>query len=65
MGKKIPLGIIPMGSGNGIAGHFNIPSNLSEAINIIIKGYDVKVDVGHFNGKYFLETLVSDSNRPL
>ena len=49
MGKKIPLGIIPIGSGNGIAGHFNIPSNLSEAINIIVKGYDVKVDVGHFN----------------
>ena len=57
VGKKIPLGIIPMGSGNGIAGHFNIPSNLSEAINIIIKGNDVKVDVGHFNEKYFLGNL--------
>ena len=57
MGKKIPLGIIPMGSGNGIAGHFNIPSNLSEAIKIIIKGYDVKIDVGNFNKKYFLGNL--------
>jgi len=57
MGKKIPLGIIPMGSGNGIAGHFNIPSNLSEAIKIIIKGYDVKIDVGNFNEKYFLGNL--------
>ena len=55
--KQIPLGIIPIGSGNGIAGHFCIPSNLSDATNIIFKGYSAKIDLGFFDEKYFLGNL--------
>ena len=49
--KQIPLGIIPIGSGNGIAGHFCIPSNLSDATNIIFNGYSTKIDLGFFDKK--------------
>ena len=55
--KKTPLGIIPIGSGNGIAGHFGIPSNLSDAINIIFSDYRIKMDVGFFDEKIFLGNL--------
>ena len=55
--KQIPLGIIPIGSGNGIAGHFCIPSNLSDATNIIFNGYSTKIDLGFFDEKYFLGNL--------
>ena len=58
MGKKIPLGIIPMGSGNGIAGHFNIPSNLSEAIKIIIKGFIVIRIISFFVTFYYTMNFV-------
>ena len=55
--KQTSLGIIPMGSGNGIAGHFGIPSNLSDAINIIFSDYRIKMDVGFFDEKIFLGNL--------
>ena len=55
--KPTPLGIIPMGSGNGIAGHFGIPSNLSNAINIIFNDHRIKVDLGLFDEKIFLGNL--------
>ena len=55
--KQIPLGIIPIGSGNGIAGHFGIPLNLSDAIDIIFKDYRIKMDLGFFDEKIFLGNL--------
>jgi len=55
--KQTPLGIIPMGSGNGIAGHFGIPSNLSDAINTIFMDYRIKMDLGFFDEKIFLGNL--------
>ncbi|MEW6455533.1 MAG: diacylglycerol kinase family protein [Acidobacteriota bacterium] len=49
-----PLGIIPGGSGNGLARGLNIPLNLKQALNIIANERDIKIDVGKINDKYFL-----------
>lgn len=49
----IVLGIIPTGSGNGLASNLNIPKNPVKAIELI-KTYDVKkIDAGSINNKLF------------
>jgi diacylglycerol kinase (ATP) len=53
IGTPILLGIIPLGSGNGLASNLNIPKNLNKAISIIKKRKVRIIDVGVLNGKYF------------
>ena len=49
----IPLGIIPMGSGNGLASNLKIPKQLEKAIGVILKNKSVPIDVGRVNDSYF------------
>lgn len=44
------LGIIPCGSGNGLARHLNIPMDVKKAIETINKGIEATVDYGKING---------------
>lgn len=50
---SIPLGIIPIGSGNGLASNLNIPKNIDKALEIIKKNTIKKIDVGQLNQHYF------------
>ena len=50
---KFALGIIPIGSGNGLARNLNIPMNIEKAIDIIKKNKTVAIDVGKINDFYF------------
>ena len=43
------LGIIPCGSGNGLARHLRIPMDYKAAIDILNKGYQVCIDYGKIN----------------
>lgn len=43
------LGIIPAGSGNGLARHLKIPMDPAKAIDILNKGYSIKMDTGYMN----------------
>ena len=43
------LGIIPCGSGNGLARHLHIPMDGKAAIDILNKGYQVCIDYGKIN----------------
>lgn len=45
----IPLGIIPTGSGNGLARHLQIPINFESALHRIIEGSEVVIDSGLLN----------------
>jgi YegS/Rv2252/BmrU family lipid kinase len=56
VGKSIPLGIIPVGSGNGLARHLNIPLNYKKAFQKALVGATIKIDVGHINKKPFFCT---------
>lgn len=47
------LGIIPFGSGNGLARFLKIPMNAAEAIKVINKSHVNVVDTARFNGKHF------------
>lgn len=44
------IGYIPMGTTNDFAHSFNIPVNASDAVDTIINGKELKVDIGDFNG---------------
>lgn len=47
------LGILPLGSGNGLARFLNIPQNLKEAILLINKMKTDRIDSATFNNKFF------------
>jgi YegS/Rv2252/BmrU family lipid kinase len=53
IGKNIALGIVPMGSGNGLASNLKIPKNRSRALEIIRDKHQEHIDVGRINGRYF------------
>ncbi|MEC7619214.1 MAG: YegS/Rv2252/BmrU family lipid kinase [Bacteroidota bacterium] len=54
---EIPIAVVPVGSGNGIARHFKIPSVISNAIQLIKKKKIAKMDVGVVNGHYFFGNM--------
>ncbi len=53
---KIPLVIIPHGSGDGLARHLMIPLNPEKAIDVIRYGKPVDIDYGRANGHLFFCT---------
>jgi diacylglycerol kinase (ATP) len=55
--SKIVLGIIPVGSGNGLASNLNIPRDFKKAIDIIKKGKTTFMDVGKINEFYFFSNM--------
>ncbi len=54
--SKTALGIIPMGSGNGLARHLQIPLNFRKAIEIIRNGKTQPIDAAEINGNVFFVT---------
>ena len=50
------LAIIPIGSGNGLARHLNIPLNYQRAVDTIFNGNGKFIDAGVINGKVFFCT---------
>ncbi|RWW92355.1 diacylglycerol/lipid kinase family protein [Flavobacterium cerinum] len=54
---SIKLGIIPVGSGNGLSAHLQIPKNIEQALQLIITGQSTSIDVGKLNDKYFFSNM--------
>ena len=54
--SKCALGIIPAGSGNGIARHLNIPLSLKKAIRRLNEFKVLNIDTGTVNGIPFIGT---------
>lgn len=47
------LGILPGGSGNGLARNLGIPLSWLRALDTLITGQDVFIDTGNINGRHF------------
>jgi len=56
IGTPAALGVIPTGSGNGFARHFNIPLDPVRAAHILADGRIRAIDVGTANGRPFFVT---------
>lgn len=54
LGRSAALGIVPMGSGNGLARALGIPLRPLEALDVLETGVRRAIDVGMLNGRPFL-----------
>jgi len=52
-GSETSLGIIPIGSGNGLARHIGLSMNPEKALSQLLKGKSELMDVGKINDRYF------------
>jgi YegS/Rv2252/BmrU family lipid kinase len=56
VGTNVRLGVIPAGSGNGFARHFNIPLAPDAAATALLEGHTQRIDVGKANDRLFFVT---------
>jgi YegS/Rv2252/BmrU family lipid kinase len=52
-GRKIPLAIMPAGTGNLLAGNLGIPVDLEKAVELAFSGPRRRIDLGRLNGEHF------------
>lgn len=52
LNKDIKMGIIPLGSANGLATELNIPPNLEENLECMVKGKSKRIDALKVNDKH-------------
>lgn len=53
-GGSVPLGIIPLGTGNQLASNLGIPPDVERAVEVAVAGEPQTIDLGQLsNGRYF------------
>ena len=52
-GAKIPLAIMPAGTGNLLASNLGVPTDLERAVDIALHGERRHIDLGKLDGEYF------------
>lgn len=57
VGTRTAMGIIPAGSGNGLARHLGIPLDVDRAVRVIERNNIIAADYGTANGKPFFCTF--------
>lgn len=55
-GSSSAMGIVPVGSGNGLARHLGIPQDVKQAVRKIVDGHTSMIDYGLLNRKKFFCT---------
>lgn len=54
--EAVQFGIVPLGTGNDFAAALGIPLELEAALETLLRGQELRVDVGVVNGRRFLNT---------
>lgn len=57
VGQKVPLGVIPLGSGNDYIRALGIPNDLARSVGVLSRGGTRPVDVGRVAGRFYLNSL--------
>ncbi len=55
--KSIPIGGIRVGSGNDFLRYFKYPTNLEEAMAILLRGNELTIDAGRVEEHYFINAI--------
>lgn len=56
-GTGVPMGILPCGSGNGLARSLAIPQDPRKAVDVITAGHTIDIDCGEANSRRFFCTF--------
>ncbi|AYA36165.1 diacylglycerol kinase family lipid kinase [Hymenobacter oligotrophus] len=56
LGTGVAMGVLPRGSGNGLARHLGIPLGMAAAVSLLRQPRVLPIDVGRLNGKPFFCT---------
>ncbi len=51
---RIAVGIIPLGTGNDFAAALGIPVDVEAAVDVLLQGREIRVDLGQVNGRVFV-----------
>lgn len=57
VGSDCEFGLVPMGSGNGLARHLGIPLGFEASLKLAAMGSAIKVDTGEANGHPFFNVM--------
>ncbi len=55
--SECEFGLVPMGSGNGLARHLALPLGFDAALNLATLGVSIKIDTGEANGRPFFNVM--------
>lgn len=53
---RVAVGIIPLGTGNDFAAGLGIPNDIEAALDVLLRGRELRVDLGQVNGRVFVNT---------
>lgn len=54
--EQTRFGIIPLGTGNDFAAGLGIPTDVGEALDVLAREEEIRVDLGKVNGRVFINT---------
>ena len=57
VGTDVPFGLVPMGSGNGLARHLQLPLRFKDALEVAIGDQVIGIDTGEVNGYPFFNVV--------
>jgi diacylglycerol kinase (ATP) len=53
---RVVVGVVPFGTGNDFATALGIPVETDAALDVLLQGRELRVDLGHVNGRVFVNT---------
>jgi diacylglycerol kinase (ATP) len=54
--ERVPVGVVPLGTGNDFAAALGLPDEIEPALDILLQGRELAVDLGEVNGRVFVNT---------